>query len=96
MTKPLDESPRLPLGKGPLGLIHTVGNLRGVFGPLAEELLPNVEVKHVVRQVSAQGRDRRRHSHIRDRGAPCNSRCGAFAIWRRHDHGNLFVDGPGG
>ena len=48
MTKPLDESPRLPLGKGPLGLIHTVGNLRGVFGPLAEELLPNVEVKHVV------------------------------------------------
>jgi hypothetical protein len=48
MTKPPDESPRLRLGKGPLGVIHTVGNLRGVFGPLAEELLPNVEVKHVV------------------------------------------------
>ena len=48
MTKPLDKSPRLRLGKGPLGFIHTVGNLRGVFGPLAEELLPNVEVEHVV------------------------------------------------
>ena len=48
MTQPRDDRSRFQPGKGRLGLIHTVGNLRGVFGPLAEELLPNVEVKHVV------------------------------------------------
>ncbi len=48
MTQPLDYRSQLRPGKGSLGLIHTVGSLRGVFGPLAEELLPNVEVKHAV------------------------------------------------
>jgi glutamate racemase len=48
MTRLLDDSARPRPDKGPLGLIHTVGNLHGVFGPLAEELLPNAEVRHVV------------------------------------------------
>ena len=48
MTKPVDNRSRFHPGNGRLGLIHTVGSLRGVFSPLAEELLPNVEVKHAV------------------------------------------------
>ena len=46
MTGPV--YPRFGPGKGSLGLIHTVGNLRGVFGVLADDLLPRVAVKHVV------------------------------------------------
>ena len=48
MTKPLYDRSWFDLGKGPLALVHTVGNLRSVFGPLAEELLPNATVKHIV------------------------------------------------
>ena len=42
------DRPQFDPAKSRLGLIHTVGNLRNVFGPLAEELLPNATVTHVV------------------------------------------------
>jgi Asp/Glu/hydantoin racemase len=48
MTSAPADRPRFNPTKGRLGLIHTVSNLRNVFGPLAEELLPNITVKHVV------------------------------------------------
>ncbi len=48
MTRTVDDRRRFDYGEGPLGLIHTVGNLRGVFAALAKELLPNVALKHVV------------------------------------------------
>jgi aspartate/glutamate racemase len=48
MTSPSADRPRFDPTKGRLGLIHTVSNLRNVFGPLAEELLPTVKVRHVV------------------------------------------------
>src|SRR5271170_908127 len=48
MTGSQADCPQFDLAKGRLGLIHTVSNLRNVFGPLAEELLPNATVKHVV------------------------------------------------
>ena len=48
MSKPVDNRSQFRPGNGRLGLIHTVGSLQGVFSPLAEELLPNVEVKHAV------------------------------------------------
>jgi Asp/Glu/hydantoin racemase len=48
MTSAPADHRRFDPTKGRLGLIHTVSNLRNVFGPLAEELLPNATVKHVV------------------------------------------------
>jgi Asp/Glu/hydantoin racemase len=48
MTSPPADRPRFDPTKGRLGLIHTVSNLRNVFGPLAAELLPNAKVEHVV------------------------------------------------
>jgi aspartate/glutamate racemase len=48
MTSPPTDQPRFDPTKGRLGLIHTVSNLRNVFGPLAEELLPDAFVSHVV------------------------------------------------
>ncbi len=48
MTRSHADRPQFDPAKGRLGLIHTVGNLRNVFGPLAEELLPNATVSHVV------------------------------------------------
>lgn len=48
MTSAPADRRRFDPTKGRLGLIHTVSNLRNVFGPLAEELLPNATVKHVV------------------------------------------------
>ena len=48
MTKAPDHRNRSDAGPRRLGLIHTVGALRDVFGPLADELLPDVPVKHVV------------------------------------------------
>jgi Asp/Glu/hydantoin racemase len=48
MTSSPADRPQFDPAKGELGLIHTVGNLRNVFGPLAEELLPDARVRHVV------------------------------------------------
>ncbi|MGC2787393.1 MAG: hypothetical protein WA397_26905 [Roseiarcus sp.] len=41
-SSPADRS-RFDCAGSEFGLIHTVDNLRNVFGPLAEELLPNAK-----------------------------------------------------
>jgi Asp/Glu/hydantoin racemase len=47
MSSPAD-LPRFDPANGELAFIHTVGALRNVFGPLADELLPGAAVRHVV------------------------------------------------
>jgi aspartate/glutamate racemase len=48
MTGITDSRHPLPPDVRLLGLIHTVGTLRGVFGSLATELLPDVTIKDIV------------------------------------------------
>jgi aspartate/glutamate racemase len=48
MTRSQADRSQFNSAKGRLGLIHTFGNLRNVFGPLADELLPDATVTHVV------------------------------------------------